>query len=209
LPFGMLREVVMPFEAFRAPSRFIFLAVVAACWWATAGLTTLASRAAPRRAGWILAAVIAVVWLESVPMALLAAPVPVDGRAGRMPLPVPAPSGAILTLPAPHGEADEGVLDALWIHRALATGYPVTGGMSGWVPPATRRLRRELSRCEAGRRPVAALLDSLQRQGIVGVELCVAGVDRQRADFWQRALAEAGYLGQASAPGYRFYSLEP
>ncbi|HOX27213.1 MAG TPA: hypothetical protein PLL30_15695 [Candidatus Krumholzibacteria bacterium] len=207
LPFGILRELLVPFEAFRAPSRFVYLGTIALAWWACLGVYGARRDPAPRRRRWLVAAVWTLVWLESVPIAMLAVPVGVDGRENRYPLPDGGAAGAVLSLPAPPTEADEEAFDALWLHRALATGRPVTGGMSGWVPPVTRQLRARLADCEAGRQDLSALFDSLVTEGVTGAELAEVGAPPQRVAFWRRSLADRGYQGIATAPGYRYYEL--
>ena len=208
-PFGVLRDLVVPFQAFRAPVRFVFLAVIAVSWWATAGVLSIAWSAMAERSAWrrrlILVIACLLILAESVPVALLAVPIPVDGRRGFGALPDSTPAGAVLTVPAPATEADETVLEAFWLHRALATGHPVTGGQSGWVPLATRELRRRLARCEVAEADVVALLDSVTAAGVIGVE--VAEFDHpDRVAFWTDTLDSLGWRGQPTAPGYRFYS---
>ena len=207
LPFGWLREVLMPFKAFRCPSRFIFLLTVAMAWWATAGLHGMVSRSWPWRRALVIM-VWALVWLESVPMAMLAVPIPVDGRPQHGSSSTVL-AGGVLSLPAPAGEADERVTDAYWLHRALATGRPTTDGMSGWVPPVARRLRLRLVDCEQGRLAVPVLLDSLRDEGIVAAEVAEIYEDTLRVAFWREALETAGYRGVVRAPGYRWYDLQP
>jgi hypothetical protein len=207
-PFGYLRDAFMPFQAYRAPVRFVFLAVVATTWWATLGAMGamgVGERPATGRRRATLAVAWMLVWLESVPVALLAVPVAVDGRSGVGALPAGTPSGAILSLPEPGTEAEETVLDSLWLHRALATGRAYTGGQSGWVPPATRRLRRQLVECEAGTRDTAALLDSLRAAGVAGAELAL-DAPAGRVAFWSDALRKQGCVAAPTAPGYRFYA---
>ena len=142
-------------------------------------------------------------------MGLIAVPVEVDGRAGSHPLPTATSSGAILTLPAPPTEAAENTTETRWLHRALATGRPVTGGVSGWVPPVTRRTRARLAACETGDADPQVVLAELRAQGVVGVELSVGASDPERVAFWDRTLTRAGYLGVETAPGFRYYELTP
>ncbi len=207
LPFGILQEIAVPFRAFRAPVRFAYLATIGLAWWATVGFTCLSASLTGKARRGILIGVITLVWLESVPMALLAVPTGVDGRSGRHPLPAATPQGAILTLPAPRTEQDEDRVEVRWLHRALSTGRPVTGGVSGWVPPATRDLRLRLASCEAGETDPLTVLASLRASGVVGVEMNVGDSDGRRVAFWSEVLARAGSRGVATAPGYRFYAL--
>lgn len=208
LPFGYLRDVVVPFQAYRAPVRFAYLGTIALTWFAVVGFDALLRPAAAKAGRWLAAVALVLIWIESVPMALLAVPVPVDGRAGRHPLPEAVGAGPVLSVPVPPTEADERAVDALWLHRALATGHPVTDGLSGWVPPVTRRLRARLAACEAGHADPVALLDSLRTEGVVGAEVVEAGHDPARVAFWKRTLEAQGLVGVPTAPGYRFYPLE-
>lgn len=207
LPFGYLRDVLVPFQAFRAPVRFVYLATITLAWWGTVGVVGGWREGAARARRALAIAVCVLVWVESVPVAMLAVPVPVDGREGRHGLPSDVGAGAVLTLPAPADEATETPLEALWLHRALATGHPVTGGMSGWVPPVTGQLRARLAAVEAGRDDPVALLDSLATAGVVGAEVAVAGGEPARVAFWTQVLEAQGLVGVETAPGYRFYAL--
>ena len=209
LPFGILQDIAVPFRAFRAPVRFVYLATIGVAWWATVGVTGLAHSLghSPRR--WLVAGTLVALWLESVPMGLIAVPVEVDGRRGSHPLPAATSSGAVLTLPAPPTEAEENATEARWLHRALATGHPVTGGVSGWVPPMTRRTRARLAACETGDADPQVVLAELRAQGVVGVELSVGASDPERVAFWDETLTRAGCLGVETAPGFRYYELTP
>ncbi|MDD5718149.1 MAG: hypothetical protein PHQ53_00505 [Candidatus Krumholzibacteria bacterium] len=205
LPFGYLRDLVTPFQAFRAPVRFVYLGAIALAWWAAVGACSVAEPLKPRSRRLLLGGLTLALWLESVPMGLLAVPVRVDGRPGSQPLPARVPAGAVLTLPAPATEQDEDATEVLWLHRALATGRPVTGGVSGWVPPQTERLRALLAACEAGCADPLVVLADLRAQGIAGVEMAVAGADSVRVAYWDSVLSEAGYRSFATVPGYLFY----
>ena len=207
LPFGILQDVLVPFKAFRAPMRFAYLATVAVVWWGTAGIMSVLDSCGARSRNLVATAVMVAICVESIPMGLLAIPTAVDGRPGRYALPADLGPGAILTLPAPPTEAQEGPTEARWVLRALATGRPVTGGVSGWVPPETRRLRSLLAACEAGERSPRAVLDSLAAAGIAGAEVCTTGGEPQRAAFWRGVLDSLGGPGTATAPGYVFYAL--
>lgn len=204
LPFGWLHDHLTPFRAFRAPVRFAFLATLAVTWWAAAGAWTLAGLAGRRR-GRVFAGLALAVWFESVPMGLRAMPIPVDGRAGADPVGAALPSGAVLTLPAPATERDEGPIEALWLHRALATGHPVTGGVSGWVPPETRALRSRLAACEAGEADPQRLLADLAGEGVVAAEIAVADGSPASVAYWESAFDSLGWRPRSSVPGYRLY----
>jgi len=208
LPFGYLRDVVVPFQAYRAPVRFAYLGTIALTWFAVVGFDALWRPAAAKAGRWLAAVALVLIWIESVPMALLAVPLPVDGRQGRGALPDAVGPGPVLSLPVPPTEADEQPVDALWLHRALATGRPYTGGLSGWVPPVTRELRARLADCEAGHADPVALLDSLATTGLVGAEVAEAHADPVRVAFWKQTLEAQGLVGVTTATGYRFYALE-
>ncbi len=205
LPFGYLRDLVPAFEAYRAPVRFVYLTVIAFAWWATLGVLALAARLRPAWSRLVVAAAFVLVWLESVPMGLLAVPIVVDGRPGSQPLPAAVPAGPVLTLPDAPAEQLERVNDAAWLLRAMATGRHVTGGTSGWVPPASRELRARLAACEDGEVAPDSLLAGLRRQGIVVVEVAVDAGEPSRVAFWERALREDGYAEASSVSGYRVF----
>ena len=194
----------MPFRAFRAPVRFAFLATVAVTWWAAAGAWVLAGLAG-RRSGLLFGVLALAVWVESAPMGMLGVPIGVDGRAGADPVGEALPDGAVLTLPAPATEQGEGPTEALWLHRALATGHPVTGGVSGWVPPVTRELRTRLAACEAGRDAPRRLLADLADEGVVAAEIAIAAGAPGRVAFWDSTLTHLGWRPRPSVPGYRLY----
>lgn len=208
LPFGVLRDLVMPYKAFRCPSRFIFLTNIAVAWWAAAGLYGLSTLAPGRVRTAVLVLVWGLLWVESVPMAMHAAPVPASAQVAAESVAAGQALGAMLVVPAPVDESDETVWDAYWLLRALATGRPATDGMSGWVPPVSRQLRRRLVDCEQGRHRVPALLDSLRSEGIVAVELAEDHGRPGRSAFWRAALGSAGLQAQRSAPGYLYYRLD-
>jgi len=209
LPFGILQDIAVPFRAYRAPVRFVYLATIGVAWWATVGVTGLVGSWQGRPRRWLMIGALLAIWLESVPMGLIAVPVEVDGRPGSYPLPEDTPNGAILTLPAPPTEQEEDATETRWLHRALATGRPVTGGVSGWVPPVIREMRASLAACEAGDADPLAVLAELRALGVVGVEMSVSASDPGRVAFWAEVLTEAGYQGVDTAPGYRFYRLTP
>jgi hypothetical protein len=204
LPFGIMQEVFPPLRALRAVWRFSFLAVLAICWWAAAGfsiMTRLPRRGIARAC--LGVALMALLFCESIPVRL-----PVVGIS---PLAAGAqvwagmPAGAVLTLPAPAREADEDATEAAWLHRALMHGRPVTGGVSGWVPPSTRSLRRELAACERGEEDPGALFARLRGLGIASIEVARAW-DRERGGYWERALARWGQAPLA-AGDYAVYRM--
>ena len=105
------------------------------------------------------------------------------------------------------GSAEEDAAETRWLHRALATGRAVTGGVSGWVPPATSQLREALAASERGELAPAQLLADVRAMGVSAAEIRIEGSDPDRVAFWRRALADLGAAGRPSAPGFEFYVL--
>lgn len=207
LPFGLLQEALAPLRALRAPVRFSYLLAVALAWWAAAGCADLARlpwRAGRRRL--LLAGVWTALWLEAVPARMPTVPLVADGRPTREVPWTGVPAGAVLTLPAPAAERHEDVVEARWLHRALASGRPVTGGVSGWVPPATSGLRRRLLACEEGQESTALLLRQLIAQGVTAAEIAAAGAAQERARFWIGALELRGWEELPAPAGYRRFA---
>lgn len=239
LPWAWLQAVCPLGQAFRAVWRFSFLFTLAAAWWAAAGFEARPSgrwasppgeplgEPAPRagvRAGvrawpWLLLAALALEsWPARLPTADLAAFSPLQTGAGAAAggaALCPAPPGAVLTLPAPADQAEEDPTEALWLLRAQALGRPVTGGVSGWVPPATRELRRRLRACETGAGSVDSLLAAGRALGAASVEVARGAGDSPPwraagAAYWDRELRERGWRAWAAGPGYvRFLPPEP
>jgi hypothetical protein len=124
------------------------------------------------------------------------------------------PPGAVLTLPAPATEQQEDRTEARWLLRALSHGHPVTGGVTGWVPPRTVALRERLERVLVGAEEVEAVIDDLRAQGVRYVELATADVEAglpRAAARWRAILAAAGYPESAWRPsvsGYEYLVLE-
>jgi hypothetical protein len=203
LPLGWLQEWLNPLRALRAAWRFSFLTVLAVSWWAAAGVEVI-----PRLVGstWgrglLSAGLLLLLWIESLPARLpvvdLAAPATGAGAWSGL------PTGAVLTLPAPPDEAGEDRLEALWWHRMLMHGHPVTGGVSGWVPPQTRGLRRQLVACQQGLSKPGDLLAQLAAEGVRYVELA-ATADSVTVGYWQNVLAGLGYRGRPAGDGYRLF----
>jgi hypothetical protein len=206
LPLGLLHDVFPPARAFRAAWRFGQLATVATAWWAAAGWTVLRgtdSRPAGRRR-LLPAAVVLALLLESWPAGVPAVAIPDAGT------PPPTTAGAVLTLPAPADVYGEDAREAAWLLRALATGRPVTGGASGWVPPATRALRRDLAACERGERDPRELLAELRGRGVTSAQMRADDPD-PRLEFWRAALRTAGAVPGSSQPhdGFEMWDLPP
>ena len=199
LPLGLLHDVFPPARAFRAAWRFGQLATVATAWWAAAGWIVL--RGADGRPAWrrrlLPAAVVFALLLESWPAGVPAVVIPDAGT------PPPTTAGAVLTLPAPADVYGEDAREAAWLLRALATGRPVTGGASGWVPPGARALRRDLAACERGERDPRELLAELRDVGVTSAQWR-AGDPDPRLDFWRAALRTAGAVPGGTLPGDGF-----
>ncbi|MBA4377490.1 MAG: hypothetical protein C0395_02335 [Gemmatimonas sp.] len=186
LPLGVLHDCFPPARAFRAAWRFGQLATVAAAWWAAAGWAALpGAEGRPVGRRLLPVAVVLALLLESWPARVPAVVIP---DAGTSP---PNAAGAVLTLPAPADVYGEGPQEAAWLLRALATGRAVTGGASGWVPPVTRELRRDLAACERGELETRRLLAALRAGGVTSAEMRVDDPD-PRLDFWRDALRTAG-----------------
>jgi hypothetical protein len=207
LLLGLLQEWLSPLRAFRTVWRFSFLATVAVAWWAAAGMELLLAGNRGVRLRRLAAVVLfLLLGLESLP-----APVPPvrllagGGPAQDDPL-AGAPAGAVLTLPAPANEFSEDRTEARWLHRALSHGHPVTGGVSGWVPPWTRSLRARLVACEAGEVPAGPLLAELATAGVRYVELAELP-DDPRVPRWRGLLADLGHEASRSAAGFTLYLL--
>ena len=203
LPLAWLRAVVPAFEAFRGAWRFSYLTVIAVAWWAAAGW----SLGCDMLRGRGLRAVFAL----GAPLLLLLVSLPAAVPALRLPLDAvrieTADAGPVFTAPAPAVEYDEDVTEAAWWLRALQTGRPVTGGVSGWVPPETRALRARMARCEVGGADPAVLLREQVALGCTGFELALRP-DDPRTEFWRDAFARCGAAPSAGAPaGYETWRL--
>lgn len=224
LPWAWLQALCPLCQAFRAVWRFSFLFTLAVAWWAAAGFEARppGRRLAGARAGgeaavregarlwpWLLVVALALEsWPARLPVADLAAAAPTRARAAASEAAAgAAPPGAVLTLPAPMDEAEEDPTEALWLLRAQAVGRPVTGGVSGWVPPVTRELRRRLRACETGAGNVDSLLAAWRALGVASAALAPGAGDSPPwrvagAAYWDRALRERGWRPGAAAAGY-------
>lgn len=182
MPMGWLQQNVPPARAFRAVWRFSFLFTLAVSWWAAAGWTWLAGRSG-RGARVLPGLAVALLLLESVPVSVPTVALGDQTHA----CPRPVRGDAVLTLPAPRDVYGEDLREARWLYRALATGRPVTGGVSGWVPPPTRRLRRALAACEAGTADPDSLFEALAAVGVTRVEMFADDADARLA-YWRDVL---------------------
>ncbi len=200
LPMGWLQQTLPPARAFRAVWRFSFLFTLAVTWWAAAGWTWLASL--PGRRGRLLPVfAVVVLLLESVPVSVPTVALGDQTRAR----PRPRGDEAVLTLPAPPDVYAEDLREARWLWRSLATGRPVTGGVSGWVPPSTRELRTALAACEAGTADPDSLFAALAAVGVTGIEMFADDGDPRLA-YW-RDLLRARDGPAAHADGVEAYPL--
>jgi hypothetical protein len=143
LPFGVLFFVVPGFQSMRASGRYAVLALLGAVALAGLGYETvrrrLANRSSATAAVFSVALGLALIDGYSVPLPMLAYPhatPPAYAWLARQP-----GSGAVLELPAPRLEKDERIVDAERQIFALRHGRPRLDGVSGFVPPSTRRLR--------------------------------------------------------------------
>ncbi|MFH1844520.1 MAG: hypothetical protein ABIF77_15075 [bacterium] len=232
LPFGVLQDLVPPLRALRAATRFYFLVTIALAWWAAVGFEQLMRSGSTRIRRVLPACLLATaVLVESLPAGMTAVRLP-DVDPARDPL-VDSPSGPVLTLPAPPDEFAEDLREVSWLFRVLHHGHPVTGGVSGWVPHATRDLRQVLAACEAGETEPVRLLADLRADGIELVELALVPAavsgdlvypetlgspdtlagsqdinQDSRLEFWRQVLTQAGYTEQPSVPGHLLYTFQ-
>lgn len=204
LPLDWIRELVPPFKAFRGVWRFSWLMVVALAWWSAVGVEQLVQKYKTGFRYWAAPLLpLVILFLLSIPAAVPAILVPLDGRPGS----VAASGGAVLTLPAPATEYDEDCTEALWLARSLTTGLPVTGGASGWVPPEIRTLRTRMLDCEEARKSAGDFLQEMKTSGIDRAEIALRPGDEKRVTFWRDALIQAGATRDDSWPqvGYEMY----
>lgn len=203
LPLAWLRAVAPPFEAFRGAWRFSYLTVIAVAWWAAAGWSVGVESLRGRglRPAFALGAPLLLL-LVSLPAAVPALRLPLD--AVRV---ADAGTGPVFTAPAPAVEYDEDVVEAAWWLRALQTGRPATGGVSGWVPPEIRSLRARMARCETGGADPLALLREQVALGCTGFELALRP-DDPRVGFWRDGFRRFGAEPTDGAPdGYETWRL--
>ncbi len=200
LPMGWLQQNLAPARAYRAVWRFSFLFTLAVTWWAAAGWTYLAGLKG-RRARILPAVALILLLLESVPVSVPTLTLR-DQTSDR---PRPRSTEAVLTLPAPPDVYSEDLREARWLWRSLATGRPVTGGVSGWVPPRTRTLRQRLAACEQGAADPDSLFAALATTGVTRVEMFAAD-DDARLSFW-RDLLRARTGAPVMAAGIEAYPL--
>jgi len=185
LPLGWLQNILEPARAYRAAWRFSFLFTLAVAWWGAMGWHRLVELSGAK--GRILAhGALVLLLLESLPAGVPT--LALDDQS--LARPVPSRTEAVLTLPAPLNEYAEDHREARWLWRALNTGRPVTGGVTGWVPPGSRDLRRELAACEQGTGNVDDLFAHLAGTGITRVEM-FADDDDPRLAYWRTTLRQA------------------
>lgn len=187
LPLAWLQAGFEPARAYRAAARFAFLFTLAVAWWGTAGWLRLAA-VSRRRGRWLAGGAGVLLLLESVPVG-----VPTLALADQTVRRVdPIAGEAVLTLPAPPDVYHEDLREARWLWRALATGRPVTGGVSGWVPPVTRELRRALAAGEQGDLSADEIFAEVRSWGVTRVEIFAADTDPRLAHWRSVLMREAG-----------------
>ena len=204
LPLEWLRSAVPPFKAFRGAWRFSWLFVIAVAWWSAVGIEGLIRR--PGLIGRLTPAAISLLILVSLPAAVPALKVPMEGRSLS---PAFFQPGPVVTLPAPETEYVEDVTEALWITRTLETGQPVTAGVTGWVPPEIVDFRVQLKACEDGELDPALIFATWKDLGIVSAEIAFRPGDDRRTDFWRETLLKGGAVRSEPwpHPGYEMYRL--
>jgi len=202
LPMGWLQRVFEPARAYRAVWRFSFLFTLAVAWWAAVGWSRLASLPG-RRGRFLSVGAVLVLVLESAPVSV---PVLVLADQTRT-VPHRLTDEAALTLPAAPDVYGEDLREARWLWRSLASGRPVTGGVSGWVPPWTRELRRRLATCEDGQEDPDALFAELAATGVTRVEMFVDDAD-DRLAYW-REILRARVGAPVLEGGVEVYDLPP
>lgn len=202
---GLLRAWPLP-VAWHEPWAYSFLWVVAAAWWAAAGFSQLKLSGPTWRTGGLQAAVLGLLVLVSLPAGVPSVPIPLDGRlrSGTSEL-----GGPVLTLPAPTGRQFEDQAEALWLTRALETGQPVTGGVTGWVPPETSSLRETLHACEMGQADPVTVLARMKVLGCTRAEIVLRTGDQERTRFWYQTLRSIGAERDEPwvRPGYMMFRL--
>jgi len=206
LPLGILQDVIQPLRALRTVWRFSFLFTLAVAWWSAAGGQVLWHWRGRRGAG-LAVGLLGLLLVESWPVAVPTVDIPVWGRQGSADPLAGLPAGAVLTLPAPPDEYAEDLTEATWLHRSLSHRHPVTGGVSGWVPPATRELRSRLAACAAGSLEFDTVWAELQAGGVRYIEIAESA-DADRGGTWRRVLAQHGLVVRPSVPGFIYHGPE-
>ncbi|MFO7652616.1 MAG: hypothetical protein R6X25_02230 [Candidatus Krumholzibacteriia bacterium] len=211
LPLGVLQEALPPLQSLRAVTRFSYLMVLAVAWWAAVGLGLLAAADRRPRGTALAAGLLGLILLESWPVGLTAVEPYRPTSLAHWPRaadPVASlPSGAVLTLPAPATEQQEDRTEARWLLRALSHGHPVTGGVSGWVPPEARELRIRLNQVLRGEADLDTLMEDMRDAGVLYVEVAADPESPDAAAAsrrWQDLLAVRGGPWLPSVPGYRY-----
>jgi hypothetical protein len=156
LPFAFLFEHVPGFQAIRATGRYAVLVLIGALILAGLGYEDVRRRLAGRgRAVAValpaVALLVTLVDSYSVPVPMVSFPDLRDPPAVYRWLATEPPPGPVLELPCPPYEKDERMIDATrqlyqHVHRR-----PRLDGVSGFVPPSTRELRRAVQDFPAAR----------------------------------------------------------
>ena len=147
LPYAALHFAPL-FSGMRAPGRFTVVALLGLAMLAGIGYEELRRRLRPSRRAILSGIALGVAGLTSY-----SAPFPLVRLPGRASMPavyqwIGAQPGrfAVLELPMPASERDEGVREATRMIYALYHGKPILDGLASYVPPATRRLREAMQR---------------------------------------------------------------
>jgi hypothetical protein len=140
LPFAGMYVAIPGASLLRAPVRFVIPAVLAGSLLAGLGLDRLRARGFPTWAGTTLVLLLGVE-LTAVPLRLL--PVFPDGIPDAYAWLASADGkGAVVELPLPPDEKSETPDEARFALYSLTHGRRTGNGVGGFVPPATRELRR-------------------------------------------------------------------
>lgn len=180
LPFAWLQDALPPLRALRDPSRFFLLSHLALALAAAWGLDALTRRARWWPWAWAVVALALVDLAPGRTPSVRVTPDAAEAPVLRWLAERPEPT-VWMPLPAPCREMDESAFDARAVGWALATGAPVAGGSSGFLPPSIQRLRE--SCCDGlDAQALRALADH-------GVDAVVVERDRRRR--WPPALESA------------------
>lgn len=185
LPYGALYFLFPGFNSLRGPARLAVLALLAAAVLAGVGYDRVIRRVPPHdrraRAGVFGAFVVAAMVTSLSAISLVPFPGPESMPPVYQWLARQPGSFAILDLPVPATESDEGEVDALRQLYILYHGKPSLDGTSGFVPPAVRRLRAALQRF-----PSAPLLREVAGRGARYLIVHLDELDPQTRSAWAR-----------------------
>jgi hypothetical protein len=196
LPYAALYFVFPGFNSLRGPARLGVLVLLAVVVLAGLGYDRLRRRAIAR-AAWaprvmfvsLLAVGIAtsLTVIHLMPFPQRDTMPPVYEWLARQPRPL-----AILELPVPPTESDEDSLDTLRQFYILYHGHPRLDGVSGFVPPAVRRLRAALQSF-----PSPETLDQLAERGARYLVVHLDELDPAERSQWLRSPPAPGLIPRA------------